>query len=133
MAQQDYSPENVVNGVSRVLRDQPNLWAPDADAAEPHWLELEFDRPKRFNTVQLTFSTSLDARHHFPMVRGIAAYDIEIPTDKGWKKVVSETANIQRWRRHVFDEVTSRKIRVTIHDADKVDMLGIYEIRVYHE
>jgi len=133
MAPQDYAPENVINGVSRIVGDQTNLWSPDPEAEGPHWIELEFDQPQTFNIIQLTFLTDLDTRNQYPMPRGVADYDVEIQTDTGWQKIVSETNNIQRWRRHVFEEVTSKKIRVTIHNADKIDMLGVYEIRVYRE
>lgn len=133
MALQDYSPENVIDGVSRIVGDASNMWAPDPEAEGSHWIELEFEQPQTFNTVQLTFLTDLDTRKQYPMPRGIANYDVEIQTEDGWQKIVSETNNIQRWRRHVFKSVTTPKIRVIIHDADKVDMVGIYEIRVYQE
>ena len=132
MALQDYSPENIINGVSRIVDDQSNLWLPDPETKGTHWVELEFDQSQTFNTIQLTFLTDLDSRRQYPMPRGVAAYDVEIQTDKGWQKIISETTNIQRWRRHVFKDVTSPKIRVTIHDT-ATDMLGIYEVRVYRE
>jgi len=133
MALQDYSPDNVINGVSRIVGDKSNLWSPDTEAEGPHWVALEFDQPQTFNTIHLAFLTDLDTRRQYPMPRGVAAYDVEIQTETGWQKIVSETNNIQRWRRHVFADITSQKIRVTIHDADKIDMVGIYEIRAYQE
>ncbi len=129
----DCSPENVLSGVSRMTDSHTHMWrsAPDTDL--PQWLELEFPEETTFNTVQLTFVTDLDTRHLAPtdVLSGVTAYRLQIPQDTGWKTILQETGNYQRWRRHSFPRMNSSRLRVVIDSITAMSSAAVYEVRVY--
>ncbi|MHB8900483.1 MAG: FAD-dependent oxidoreductase, partial [Thermoguttaceae bacterium] len=57
-------PQNVINGVARVVDRSPNQWASDPTQPMPQWIELEFPEPTTINTVYLTFDTNMNTSHH---------------------------------------------------------------------
>ena len=57
----DYAPANVIDGVSRTVGDRSHAWVSDPDRPLPQSLTLEFDGPRRFDTLQLTFDTDMNA------------------------------------------------------------------------
>jgi len=81
----------------------------------------------------VTFATDLNARRLDPSLRGVKAYSIEVGENNAWRTVVSETDNFQRWRRHVFEDVTARRLRLVLRNSTLDKGAGVYEIRVYHE
>ncbi len=134
MARFDGLPENAVNGRARVNGEESNQWRADPEKPMPQWLDLEFPEPTTFNTVHLTFVTDLDARRHQPAGPGLTAYTIAIPnTNGGWQTLVSQTNNIQRWQRHTFEEVSAKRIRLTLLETTEAKVAGVYEIRVYQK
>ena len=128
----DCSPGNVVDGVARTVGDQTHKWQPNPEEAMPQWIELEFPETTAFNTVHVTFVTDLNARNQDLLARGVKSYSLEIEEKDSWRVLVSETNNIQRWRRHVFEDVMARRLRVVLHDSSP-NAAGIYEVRVYRE
>ena len=133
MAAFDCSPGNVINGVARTVGDKTHKWQPNPEDAMPQWIELEFPEPTTFNTVHIAFVTDLNARNQDALSSGVKAYSIEIDAKDSWRTLASETNNIQRWRRHVFEDVTARRLRVVLRDSSPSGIVGIYEIRVYQE
>jgi len=129
----DCSPGNVIDGIARAVGDQTHKWQPNPEEVMPQWIELEFSEPMTFNTVHVAFVTDLNARNRDLLSRGVKAYSLEIDEEGSWRTLISETNNIQRWRRHVFDNVTARRLRVVLHDSSPSNTAGIYEIRVYRE
>ncbi len=110
---------NVITGIARVAGGKSNAWIADKNAAPPHWVELAWREPQKFNTVHVTFFT----KHHAPK-----QFTVEAWVDGGWKKVADVGG--KPLRRHVLglERVTASKLRVTLSDA-----AGICEIRVYDE
>lgn len=133
MAVSDCSPGNVIDGIARTVGDKTHKWQPNPEEAMPQWIELEFSEPTTFNTVHVVFVTDLNARNRDLVSRGVKAYSLEIDEKGSWRTLILETNNIQRWRRHVFDNVTARRLRVVLHDSSPSNTAGIYEIRVYRE
>jgi hypothetical protein len=110
---------NVINGIARVVGNNGNAWMSDRRAAPPHWIELAWPAPQKFNVVHVAFFT----KRHAPKQFAVEAW-----VDGGWKKLAE--AGGKPLRRHVLglERVTASKLRVVLSDA-----VGICEIRVYDE
>jgi len=110
---------NVINGIARVAGGKSNAWMADRRATPPHWIELAWREPQRFNVIHVTFFTKRHAPRHFA---------VEAWVDGGWKKLAE--AGDKPLRRHVLglERVTASKLRVLLSDA-----VGVCEIRVYDE
>jgi hypothetical protein len=110
---------NIANGIARFVGKQPNAWLADASTTPPHWIELAWREPQRFNVVHVTFFTKRHAPKRFA---------VEAWVDGGWKKLAEVGG--KPLRRHVLglERVTASKLRVTLPEA-----AGICEVRVYDE
>jgi hypothetical protein len=111
--------ENVINGYARAERGNSNAWAPDVGAKGPHWVELSWPQPQRFNTVHVTFQTAALAPKRFT---------VEAFLDGTWKQIAKVAEN--RHRRHVLglDRLTASKLRIVLDEPR-----GICEVRTYDE
>ncbi len=130
-----YEPHNVVNGWTRLIENPASLWASDPAARFPQWLELDFGDAIELNTVHLTFDTDLHARHGAKDLpeECVKAYTLSAWKDGAWVPLAEETDNILRHRIHRFDPVTSRKVRLTIHDTHGSPSARVFEVRAYNE
>lgn len=110
---------NIINGIARVVGNTGNAWMPDRRAAPPHWVELAWPAPQKFNVVHVTFFT----KRHTPRT-----FTVEAWVDGAWRKLAEISG--KPLRRHVlgFERVTASKLRVLLPDA-----VGICEVRVYDE
>jgi hypothetical protein len=135
MAEIDCAPEKVIDGVARIVGDDLHGWQAAPDRPLPQWLELTFEEPVTFNTVHLTFITDINTRHfgNAAPLSGVSGYHIAIPDGAGWKTLVRETDNCQRWRRHGFPAVSAGSLRIVIEELAACDTAGLFEIRVYNE
>ncbi|MCX8035957.1 MAG: FAD-dependent oxidoreductase [Candidatus Sumerlaeia bacterium] len=119
-------PANVINGWNRAVGGVPNSWGPDPKAPLPQWVELDFGKPVKFNSVHVTFQLPTLAA---------AAYKINTSVGgKEWKTVASVTDNRQRRRVHEFEPVTADRLRLVIEDNSTSGTTPqVCEIRVYDE
>ncbi|MCX6897776.1 MAG: FAD-dependent oxidoreductase [Verrucomicrobia bacterium] len=110
---------NVINGIARVVGHNGNAWMPNRNVAPPHWIELAWREPQKFNVVHVTFFTKRHTPKHFA---------VEAWVNGSWKKLAE--VGDKPLRRHVLglERVTASKLRVVLSDA-----VGICEIRVYDE
>jgi len=131
----DYRPENVVNGVARIVGTAPNQWASDPAQPLPQWLELTLPQPAAVNTVHLTFDTDLNNRYHDePLVRQcVTDYRLEYHDGSRWCELVHVSDNYQRHRVHVFPAVTTGRLRLTVEATGGDRSARVFEIRAYHE
>ncbi len=131
----DYSPENAVNGVTRIQGQSTNLWASDPDQRMPQWISLDFSGPTKLNTVYLTFDTDMNNRYHdVPFVRGcVRDYELSYNDGTGWTTLESESGNFQRRRVHRFDSVVASSLKLTVHATGGAPSARLFEIRVYDE
>ncbi len=131
----DYSPQNAVNGVTRIQGQSTNLWASDPDQRMPQWISLDFSEPTEFNSVYLTFDTDMNNRYHdVPFVRGcVRQYELSYHDGKSWHTLLTETGNYQRRRVHRFDKVVASSLRLSIHATCGSPSARLFEIRAYDE
>ncbi|MFW6171628.1 MAG: FAD-dependent oxidoreductase [Planctomycetota bacterium] len=133
----DSDPENVINGVSRPVGDRLNVWSSDPNESLPQSIQLQFDHPRRFDTVRLTFDTNMNSRHHEIRVpvppECVRDYELEAFCSGQWQTVVSVEDNFQRHRVHHFDSVAADKLRLTVNATHGARSARVFEIRVGRE
>lgn len=133
----DYAPENVLNGISRIVKEQPNMWASDPAQALPQWLELAFPQPEEIGRVLLTFDTDLhkifetynDARP-FPCA---ADYVLEGFDGSIWQTLAHVEDNCFRRRVHTFAPQRLEKLRLTVTRTQGSRSARVFEVRAYRE
>ena len=135
----DCSPENVINGYSRILSKDLYEWVSDPEEKLPQQLELEPEKPSVINTVSLVFDTDMTnpstcRDYKYPYVPTcVRDYAVEILTEDGWKTVASVTDNFMRKRTHRFGAVTAKRILVTVFRTAGSPSARIIEVRAYPE
>jgi hypothetical protein len=133
----DCAPENVVNGIARPWPNESNIWKSAEGTELPQWIELSLQNPASISMVQCAFETDLSVtlgRQRCSVPEGcVRNYLIEVKTDNGWKTVVRETGNFQRFRRHSFPPVNAEKVRLVVESVQGVSQAVVHEIRVYEK
>lgn len=155
---QPFGGENVINGCAWP-ECTPNLWKTIVTDPGSSWLEIDFHREVRLNTVILTFDTDLNFQHIYlpPRWRQNCcpeAYRLLIRSNGGWVEIYSRSGNYQRRNTARFDTVTTDAMRLEIlrgnlsfteterekcnlpSQAEMVRLtgdrtIGVYEIRAY--
>ncbi len=133
----DCAPENVVNGVSRILSDKEYEWVSDPAQELPQWIELTLAQPAPVDTVQLVFDTDMTnpstARDRkFPEVPlCVKDYRVEVESGGRWETVAEVSGNFMRRRVHTFAQRPVEKIRVTVLATCGDKSARITEIRAY--
>ncbi len=120
-------PENVIDGVNRVVGDDPHSWGPNPKLALPQWIELSFDEPVEFNTVHVSFQN---------YAYSCPNYKIQVADGNTMKTVADVKENDTRRNVLHFDKVKSLKLRLVL-EAPALkkpnDSAQVCEIRVYNE
>ncbi|MFQ6099111.1 MAG: FAD-dependent oxidoreductase, partial [Armatimonadota bacterium] len=131
----DYRPENVINGVARVVDEHSNMWASDPSQPMPQWIELRFERPVEVNTIYLTFDTDMNARYHdVPLVpECVRDYELAYHDGRKWSSLAKVRGNFQRRRVHRFETVRASRLRLTVHATNGDKSVRVFEIRAYEE
>lgn len=131
----DHRPENVIDGVARIVGTNSHLWASDPRQPMPQWIELAFPKPVELNTVCLTFDTELNARAPAgPLVEQcVRDYRLACFDGKDWKDVAVVKSNFLRHRIHRFPSVTASKLRLMIEGTNGDKSTRVFEIRAYRE
>ena len=131
----NYRPENVINGVARIVGEASNMWTSDPSQPLPQWVELRFPKPVKLNTVYLTFDTDLNAPFHTVPLPAQCMRDYELSYHSGlqWVTLASVKGNFQRRRVHHFDTVATAQLRLTALATNGDRSARIFEIRAYEE
>lgn len=117
-----FAAANVVDGYARAVRGVPHSWRPDPKAALPQWVELDFGRPTRLNTVHVSFQ-SKEMRAE--------AFRIEALEAGQWRRLAEARDNPDRRRVLSFPPATAQKIHLLVDQARP--NMGVCEIRAYEE
>jgi len=131
----DCKPENVIDGVSRIVGKESHLWASDPKQTMPQWLELEFGKPVEVNSVRLTFDTDLNTR--FPakpvVPQCVKDYRVEAFDGKAWQEVVAVKGNFLRHRVHHFPARSVSRLRLTVDATNGDPSARVFEVRAYRD
>lgn len=107
----DFRPENVIDGVSRIVGKESHQWISDPQQSLPQWLELDFGKAVEVNSIRLTFDTDLNTHAPVKPVVPLCVkdYRVEAFDGKTWQEVVSEKDNYLRHRVHRFPNLLASK------------------------
>lgn len=132
-AQHPFDAENILNGMNHPEL-WPNLWISDPHKKLPQSFTIHFHRLRKINLVQLTFHTGLNRTwpHKTTCEECIKDYEIQTCRNGRWTKIVSETDNFLRLRRHKLKEpIVCNKLRVRALSTHGSPSAQVFEIRVY--
>jgi len=135
----DHAPQNVINGVSRPEDGKSNTWISAPGEPMPQYIDLDFGEQKEFNTVCLTFDTSLNKLPHLGAVpECVKDYALYFHNGNSWVNLLTERGNYQRCRKHRLAQVSAhpfaaQKLRVEVQATNGIDTARIHEVRVYNE
>ena len=147
----DAKAKLVLDGFARNIPDkkgEPTEWHQWAAPVEPGgnaWIELAWDRPQRLRRVQVTFDSgfkrqlTLSAQEsqqinllRAPQPETVRDYRILARTSDGETRVLAAVKdNFQRLRRHTFESVDVRSLRLEITATNGDRMARVFEIRCY--
>jgi len=133
--QTDNRPENVIDGVSRIVGRQSHLWASDPKQPFPQWVELDFGKAVEVNAVRLTFDSDFALTFpERPVPRQLVKdYRVEAFDGAAWKEVASAKDNYLRLRVHNFPTMKASKVRLLVDATNGDPSARVFEIRAYHE
>ena len=115
-------PENVNNGLSRVVAEKRNAWAPEPNAPLPQWIQLQLAEPSVIDTVHVSFQTRTDRAVDFT---------VETWVEDSWKAVANVVGNqSRRWVLN-FEPVKTDRVRLVI--TKTAGRFAICEVRLYKE
>jgi hypothetical protein len=128
----DYSPGNVINGVSRSVGDFPNMWASNPSQPMPQWLQLDLGNPVHVNFVQVAYDTNLNQKIAFAK-ETVRDYEVQALIEGDWFTIAKVEGNFQRLRRHKFETLMTESIRIVIHATNGCPSARIFEVRIYEQ
>jgi hypothetical protein len=115
----DMPPEKVINGLSRIVGNDRNAWAPDPNAPPPHWLRLILPKTTTINTIHVTCEQQCPD------------FQIRAHVNGRWKPVAETKGNARRRLVAHFEPVRANQIELTTTDAHQPCILC--EVRLYNE
>lgn len=126
-------PENVINGLTRPIGGEPNLWASDPEKPLPQWIELRWEDMVEISTVYLTFDTNLNERGWRTafVPECVRDYDLLYHDGERWAEIVKVRGNYQRRRVHRFEPIRTRRLRLVVLATNGDRSARVFEIRAY--
>ena len=130
------SPENVINGYSRIKDAKDYMWVSSEKESLPQWLELSFDSEKEISGIYLTFDSDmtnpsvLRPVYNDP-IQLVTGYNVEVLSGEQWVKVAQVEDNILRRRIHHFESIKTKKVRVNVLASNDNKTARIIEVRLY--
>lgn len=135
-------PQNVINGVSRPVNDQSNMWKTELEAA-PQSIRLTWKEPKNVDRVYMTFDSDLSAEimislskwHHVRQeysVPDTIVKDYDVSYKLGGEIVFKQEVRNNHQRLNVIEKgIRCDEIEITVLQTNGSKEAGICEIRVY--
>lgn len=139
-----YSPENVINGVSRPTETGENAWHSDGIRKEGEWLEFDLGQKKQISKVQLTFDsgfaypiriTMSDNRRKQQRI-GVPPeltkdFTVELISEGKTVMTKSVTDNIYRMCRVEFQNVICDTVKICFNKTNGAAEFRVFEVRFY--
>jgi hypothetical protein len=137
---------HVINGLTRDMpTEHQNRWAAPM-SPDGAWLELAWQEPQAIRHIQLTFDTgfhreltlsasdSISSRIvRAPQPETVRDYTIfyRAPGENEPRELAQVTGNHQRLRRHDFEPVTAKAIRIQVRATNGDTLARVFEVRCY--
>ena len=137
-----YGAANVADGYDRPY-GLPHGWiSQPLQPGRPEWVRLVWEKPRRIESVRVTFNTNLTPWYNNLMPQGKPAapecvrdYIIEGRRNGKWERLIEVQGNYQRVRRHMLASAGSAceydALQVTVLATNGAPCAEIFEIRVY--
>lgn len=130
-----YAAMSVKNGRAWP-EDMPNIWISDPGQPLPQSVDLDFGRQRTFDTVHVSFDTSLSLTTGERLAlwqapECVRDWRLHACVDGQWEPIYEEHANYQRRRIAHFDPVTATGLRLEALSTNGDASARVYEIRVY--
>jgi hypothetical protein len=139
------APEHVLTGY---VRDVPGKWSNRWGCAmgnDGAWLQLDWAEAQSLSTVQITFDSGFQRELTLseqsnrkkkmilaPQPETVRDYVLEYLTEDGTFAGLAEVSgNYQRLRRHRFDAVRTKAIRLRVLATNGAEEARVYEVRCY--
>ncbi len=144
----DSTPESVLDGFTRDGNgEMKHRWMCELPKDGEAWLQLDWDQPQTVSHIQLTWDTGFHREltltsadnHNKNMIRApqpetVKDYElIGNTTDGKSVSLAKVTNNHQRLRRHDFEAVALKSLRVRITATNGNEQARLYELRAYTE
>jgi hypothetical protein len=138
-------PENILTGQTwEESGKTEHRWIAALSTGQPAWIQLAWDDPVKISQIQLTHDTGLfrtltmtaqlsvqKKMEMGPQQETNADYTITgILADGSEKELAKITSNYQRLRRHKFDPVEVKAVRIDITKSNG-PQARLYEVRAY--
>lgn len=140
--QEGFEAANVVNGLSRAIKESSNAWHSCGVAGE--WLQLALEKPAQVKTVQITFDSNfhvekkitLSSRRQAQQVAGIPQElmrDCDIELLQNGQTVFKHElrGNYQRLCRVEFQNIPCDAVRIRALTTNGAPEARIFEVRIY--
>ena len=131
----DCSPENVINGHSRILSATEYEWVSNPNETLPQWLEVKFKEKTRINYISLVFDTDMTnpgTCFGFKF-KGVPVcvkkYNVEVFDGDKWTQVADVEENFMRKCNHSFNAIDTEKIRINVYSTWGDRSARITEVR----
>lgn len=135
-----YPAQNILDGwVRDIPGKEVHQWAGRL-SSDGAWIELQWPRPVKLSSIQLTFDTGFQRELTLSSSDGVTKGIVRAPQPEtvrdyrilaGGNELAVVTGNHQRLRRHQFEAVTTDKIRVQITATNGSELARLFEIRCY--
>jgi len=139
---------DAANALDGWVRDRPGVvehrWVAPM-SADGAWIELEWDEAPILRHIQITFDTGFHREltltasdsHNRNIIRGpqpetVRDYVIKVRTADGRTvDVATVRGNHQRLRRHDFEPLEAKAVRIVVNATNGASEAAVYEIRCY--
>ncbi|HEU5116405.1 MAG TPA: hypothetical protein VFT74_06960, partial [Isosphaeraceae bacterium] len=142
---EDSKPENVIDGYVRDMYGELNHRWLGVMGSNGAWIDLAWEKPREIRQVQFTFDTGFHRELTLSSSDGVTSHMVRAPQPETVKdyvvKAVTEdgktvelarvSGNHQRLRRHTFDPVRVKSVRLEISATNGSEQARVYEIRCY--
>ncbi|MCL7762986.1 FAD-dependent oxidoreductase [Polaribacter sp. Z014] len=133
--------KNLTDGVGRDEVDKIHHWQSDGLNAD---LQLEWNKPQRFTSVEMKFDTNLQRKINFHKNPNkyseqllvvppelVKDFTVEARIQGSWKEVGKKEYNITRLVKINFDEIAATAIRLKLKNTHGKENIRMYEVRCY--
>ncbi len=142
---EDSKPENVIDGYVRDMYGEVNHRWLGVMGSNGAWIDLSWEKPREIRQVQFTFDTGFHRELTLSSSDGVTSHMVRAPQPETVKdyvvKAVTEegktvelarvSGNHQRLRKHTFDPVRVKSVRLEISATNGSEQARVYEIRCY--
>lgn len=141
---EDGKAENIINGISRTVKNNSNCYISDGFSAEGEYIDLIFDECTKIDEVHIKFDSNLSREIMISLnnwckqrqEKGLPStlvkdYDIVFYNGESEVKRIVKKDNEARFNKVNTDGVVCDKIRIHAHSTYGDSAMRVFEVRAY--